>query len=134
MKIIVGYDGSNVAKEALNVAAKHGKAFNASVDIVTSLEGGTNQDIEEQAQKIQNAERELEYAKSLLVEDGIICQTHLLIRGLNPGKDIVQFAEENKADEIIIGIRRRSRTGKLFFGSTAQSVILNAPCPVVSVK
>ncbi|MGW8186758.1 MAG: universal stress protein, partial [Desulfobacterales bacterium] len=57
-----------------------------------------------------------------------------LVRGLSPGEDLVQFAKENRIDEIIIGVRRRSKVGKLVFGSTAQFVILNAPCPVVSVK
>jgi nucleotide-binding universal stress UspA family protein len=37
-------------------------------------------------------------------------------------------------EEIIIGVRRRSKVGKLLFGSTAQYVILKAPCPVVSVR
>jgi nucleotide-binding universal stress UspA family protein len=58
----------------------------------------------------------------------------VLISDLEPGEDLVQFAEENKIDEIIIGIRKRSKVGKLMFGSTAQYVILNAPCPVVSIK
>jgi nucleotide-binding universal stress UspA family protein len=53
---------------------------------------------------------------------------------LEAGEDLVQLAKENNVDEIIIGVRRRSKVGKLFFGSTAQYVILNAPCPVVSVK
>ena len=53
---------------------------------------------------------------------------------LESGEDLVQFAEQNKIDEIILGIRKRSKVGKLMFGSTAQYVILNAPCPVVSVK
>jgi len=53
---------------------------------------------------------------------------------LEAGEDLVQLAEEKQIDEIIIGVRRRSKVGKLIFGSTAQYVILNAPCPVVSVK
>jgi nucleotide-binding universal stress UspA family protein len=53
---------------------------------------------------------------------------------LQAGEDLVMLAEENKVDEIIIGVRRRSKVGKLLFGSTAQYVILNASCPVVSVK
>ena len=60
--------------------------------------------------------------------------THLLIRGLSAGEDLVQFAEEEMVDEIIIGIRRRSKVEKLVFGSTAQFVILKAHCPVVTVK
>ena len=46
----------------------------------------------------------------------------------------MQFAEEEMADEIIIGIKRRSKVEKLVFGSTAQFVILKAHCPVVTVK
>jgi len=47
---------------------------------------------------------------------------------------MVQFANDTKVSEIIIGVRRRSKVGKLLFGSTAQYVILEAPCPVVAVK
>ena len=47
---------------------------------------------------------------------------------------LVEFADQNDIIEIVIGVRRRSKVGKLLFGSTAQYVILTAPCPVVSVK
>jgi nucleotide-binding universal stress UspA family protein len=58
----------------------------------------------------------------------------LSVRGLEAGEDIVQMAEERKADEIIIGIQRKSKVGKLLFGSTAQYIILRAPCPVLTVQ
>ena len=61
-------------------------------------------------------------------------ETHLLISGRQSGEDLVKFAEQNKIDEIVIGIRRRSKAGKLLFGSTGQYVILNAHCPLVSIK
>jgi len=38
MKILVGYDGTNAAKEALNLAKVHAKSFGATVDVVTSME------------------------------------------------------------------------------------------------
>ena len=130
MKILVGYDGTNSAKEALNLAKTHAKLFNASVDVVTSMQKGT----EQQREEIEQAERGLEYAKSLFEDIDITCNTHLLIRGLSAGEDLVEFAAENQVDEIIVGVKRRSKVGKLLMGSTAQFVILQADCPVVSVK
>ena len=130
MKIVVGYDGTSAAKEALDLAKIHAKAFGATVEVVTSMEKGT----EDQREEIEQAERGLEWAKSLFEENDIECGTHLLIRGMAPGEDLVEFAKESNADEIIVGVKRRSKVGKLLMGSTAQFVILQAACPVVSVK
>lgn len=130
MKILVGYDGSNVAKEALKLARRHARAFGAGVDIVTSMESGT----EGEQRAIDDAERGLEWAKTLFDEKGVPCKTHLLIRGMSPGEDLVQFAREHEIDEIVVGVKRRSKVEKILMGSTAQYVVLQAPCPVVSVK
>ena len=130
MKILVGYDGTNSAKEALNLAKSHAKVFGASVEVVTSMP--TEPDSERKM--IEQAERGLEYAKSLFEEEDIACNTHLLIRGLSPGEDLVEFANENQIDQIVVGVKRRSKVGKLLMGSTAQYVILQAECPVISVK
>jgi nucleotide-binding universal stress UspA family protein len=130
MKILVGYDGSNAAKDALALARKHAKAFDAEIEVVTSLVGGTATE----AVEVQQAQEELDYAEETCKKDNIACKTHLLIKGLSPGEDLVQFAQEKKIDQIVIGVKRRSKMGKLLFGSNAQYVILNAPCPVVTVK
>jgi nucleotide-binding universal stress UspA family protein len=130
MKILVGYDGSSSSKEALRLAKIHARAFGASVEVATSMFKGS----EDEQEQIRKAEKGLEYTQSVFQSDDIDCNTHLLIRGLAAGEDLVQFAQEQGADEIIIGVKRRSKVGKLMFGSTAQYVILNAGCPVVSVK
>jgi len=130
-KIMVCFDGSVVAKEALKLAQAHAKAFDAKVYLLTSMIGGP----EVPRREFDNAERDLkEYAETYFRQKGIACETRLLIRGLTPGEDLVQFAEENGIEEIILGVRRRSKVGKLLFGSTAQYVILSAACPVVTVK
>lgn len=130
MKILVGYDGSNAGKDAIELAISHAKAFNADIEVVASLIGGSVTEVVE----IRHAEEDMAYAKNRIEKEGIACSTHVLIRNMAPGEDVVQFAEENSVDEIIIGIKRRSKVGKLLFGSNAQYIILNAPCPVVSVK
>jgi nucleotide-binding universal stress UspA family protein len=130
MKILVGYDGSNVSKEAIAIAAKHVDAFKAEIILVHSMVGGP----EVPRKDFEDAENNLDYEKNILLDKKIPCQSILSVRGLEAGEDLVQLADEHKADEIIIGVRRRSKVGKLIFGSTAQYVILNASCPVVTVK
>ena len=130
MKILVGFDGSNSAKDALALAKKHAAAFDAKVIIVSSLTGGSVT----HAVEVEHATENLESAKKMFDDDGIACETKLLVRGMTPGEDLVDFAKEKAIDEIIIGIKRRSKVGKLLFGSNAQYVIIKAPCPVVTVK
>lgn len=130
MKLLVGYDGSNSAKEALSLAAKHARAFNAAIDIVTSMETGTV----EEAGDIQKAKTDLEAAEKSMADQNIPVESHLLIRGMKPGEDLVQFARESSVDGIYIGVKRRSKVGKLLFGSNAQYIILKAPCPVTTVR
>lgn len=130
MKIIVAFDGSNMAKAAMEVALKHAQAFGAQLVVVWSMFKGE----EDQQEIIQRAENTLAYWKDIIQQKDLACETHLLIRGLEAGEDLVRFATEHQAEEIVIGVRRRSKVGKLVFGSTAQYVILNAPCPVVCVR
>ena len=130
MKILVGYDGSNVSKEAIAVAETHANAFKAEIILVQSMVGGP----EVPRKDFETAENNLDTEKNILMDKKIPCKPILSVRGLQPGEDLVQLADENKVDEIIIGVRRRSKVGKLIFGSTAQYVVLNAPCPVVTVK
>ena len=50
------------------------------------------------------------------------------------GDEIVAVAAEINATRVVVGGRKRTPTGKAVFGSTAQKVVLNAPCPVTFVK
>jgi nucleotide-binding universal stress UspA family protein len=130
MKILVGFDGSRVSGAALNLAAEHAQAFDAQILLVQSMTGGP----EMLRSDFENAERELISRKNQFREKNIACESLLSVRGLSPGEDLVRLAKEHTVNEIIVGVRRRSKVGKLVFGSTAQFVILNAPCPVVTVK
>jgi nucleotide-binding universal stress UspA family protein len=96
MNILVGYDRSNSAKDALKWAKARAKAFDANVDMITSMVEANNDRYEDMLQ----AELGLEYAKTLLAEDNIHCETHLLIRGYSPGEELIQFAKDNQISEI----------------------------------
>jgi nucleotide-binding universal stress UspA family protein len=131
MKIVVGYDGSDRSEPALALAVLHARAFNGRVYVLRCLETGADRSIEE----VEKAERDLGEVRRYLSVRKVSCEIHLhlMLSGLNPGKDLVQFSKGIDADEIILAIRKKSKLGKLIFGSTAQHVILNAHCPVATV-
>lgn len=130
MKILVGYKGKKRAKSLLDQAIHRAKPYSGKVFVITSLFGRENTT----GKHIADVERNLAEAGKYLEEQGIQFQTHFLIQGKSPGEDIIDFTKKNKIDEIIIGVRNRSKVGKLLFGSTAQFVILQAECPVTTVK
>ncbi len=130
MDIVVGFDGTSPAMKALDLAKTYAKAFDAKIHLVTSLKGGPG----ERQEIIDAAQSALSSAKKNVQDDGFSCEDHLLIRGMDPGEDIVEFADEKQADLIFIGVLRTSKVAKLLLGSNAQYVILQATCPVVTVK
>ena len=131
MNVLVGYDGSNASKDALKLAQKHSKAFGAKIVIVKSVTRNYPLD----HRLIQAAEEKLEREiRNQLNGDITSYKTRLLVSSRSSGENLVWFAELENIAEIIIGVRRRSKVGKLLLGSTAQYVILHAPCPVITVK
>lgn len=140
MNILVCYDGSPAAKMALETGIKIGKALDAEIHIFKSVspEGDSKEVFEfiksEVEKEIENSKAQLEEACQIADKFGVECKTHISKYGKTPSEDIIDFAKEIEAEYILIGIRKLSRVGKLLFGSTAQYVILNSPCPVMTVR
>ncbi len=130
MKVLVGYNGSKASKLALDEARRYAKAFDATVYVMNSVEGGKG----EKPEDIARANEILNEAKQLMDEQGVPYEISQLVRGMSPGEDLVYFARDNEIDHIFLGIEKTSRVGKLLLGSTAQYIILKAHCPVTTVK
>jgi nucleotide-binding universal stress UspA family protein len=129
MKILVAYDKNTSTSKVLDKALKRAKESKAYVYLIRTCDPDTKE------REIREIEHRLnEVRQEVFQKHGIESEVHLLIRGLAPGEDIVQYAYEKDVDEIIIGIKKRSKVEKMVFGSTAQYVILEAHCPVLAVK
>lgn len=57
----------------------------------------------------------------------------LIVHG-EAASEIVRVAKEHAADLIVISSHGRTGWGRILFGSTAESVVRHAPCPVLVVK
>lgn len=66
--------------------------------------------------------------------DSVQVDVRSAVRGDDLAGEIIDLATELDADMIVIGLRRRSPVGKLFLGSTAQDVLLNASVAVLAVR
>ncbi|MET1123731.1 MAG: universal stress protein [Archaeoglobaceae archaeon] len=128
--IVVAVDHSERTPRIVEFAIEEAKLRREKLAFVHSLYGGEKTTEKE----IELAEKLLDYVVGLAESRGVEAEKHLLIRGNDPAKDIVEFADEVNASMIIIGVRKRRPAGKLLFGSVAQDVILNARQPVVCIK
>ena len=131
MKFLVCYDETNEAKEALIVAQEHARVWNAKLEVVNAV-------IRIEPLKHSKVEKmEISLAgqvKDVLGGDDPPYEVQLLLTDLTSGEQLVKFAEDLNIDLIFLGIVKKSKVGKLLFGSTAQYIILHAPCPVVTVQ
>lgn len=57
-------------------------------------------------------------------------ETYQIIRGNSPAADIFDIAAEVDADELVIGVRKRSQTDRLLFGSVAQDIMRQSDYPM----
>jgi nucleotide-binding universal stress UspA family protein len=131
MKFLVCYDGAGTSAAVLKEAQAHAKVWNATLEVVKTV----TRELAIKHAKILEMEKELEANVSKQIgDDGVTYNVQLLVTSLEPGEKLVKFAEEEEIDLIFLGIIKKSKVSKLFFGSTAQYVILQASCPVVTVK
>ncbi len=128
--IVVGYVPKSEGRAALRRAAEEARLRGARLIVVNSARGGRDFDDDDAVK----ADAELATVSQQLKDAGIEAEVRQLVRGMDVAEDLIAVAEENAADFIVIGLRRRSPVGKLILGSNAQRILLDAPCPVLAVK
>jgi nucleotide-binding universal stress UspA family protein len=129
--LMVCYEDADVSRETLRLAQKYAKEWQVVVDVVSAFK-------REEPLAISEVKR-MEDAfhiqiKEQFINNDIPYHAHLLVDIYSPGEQLVKFSEGKDYEFIFIGISKRSKVGKLLFGSTAQYIILNAPCPVITLN
>jgi len=57
-------------------------------------------------------------------------ETHQFVRDNDPHEDLLTHADAVDADELVIGVRKRSQTDRLIFGSVAQDIMRQSDYPM----
>ena len=130
MAIVVGYVPTKEGRAALRRAADEALLRKSRLIVINSNRGGRDYDSDE----AQRFEVDLSRVQAELDDQGLEHEVRQLVRGNEPAVDLIAVAEEEQADFIVIGLRRRTPVGKLILGSNAQRILLDASCPVLAVK
>jgi nucleotide-binding universal stress UspA family protein len=64
----------------------------------------------------------------------VYCTVETVLAEGKPSREILREAAERRSDLIVIGIHGRGAMDRLFFGSTAQHVVREAICPVLTLR
>jgi universal stress protein A len=134
-KILFPTDFSTASTEALKWATSLARDSGASLTIVHVEEPPMAYGGGEMYVGAEEGDREA--LKKTLVEvlplDPAIRFEHKLLIG-DPATAIVQTADDENADFIVIGTHGRTGLTRLLMGSVAEAVIRRAKCPVLTIK
>ncbi|MCE1178588.1 MAG: universal stress protein [Micrococcales bacterium] len=130
MAIVVGYVPTKEGQAALRMASEECLMRKSKLVVISSNRGGKDLHTEDAVR----FEEMLKGIQTQLDGEGIEHEVRQLVRGNDPSEDLIEVAQSEDAELIVIGLRRRSPVGKLILGSNAQRILLDAPCPVLAVK
>ena len=128
MTIVVGYVPTPEGEAALTAAIAESRLREQPLHSVNSARGDSLVD----SRFVQ--ESGIDELRSRLDASGVVYEIDQKVRGHEASEEVVEAADRVKATLIVIGLRRRTPTGKLLTGSQAQRILLDAHCPVLAVK
>ena len=137
-KILVLVDGSEPSMDAADYAISISKEYNAELYALHVIRAdvdlfGPHETSEFMTRMRNEGEKYLNKVKLNANEKNIQIKTEI-ISSINIAGGIVDYAEENNIDLIVIGTRGSSGFKKLLLGSVASHVVTYAHCPVMVVK
>jgi nucleotide-binding universal stress UspA family protein len=132
--VVVGYDGSPCAKEAVRVAIEVGKAYNEKVIVAFAYElnpvAGEIHDYHAALKEL--ATKRLEEATELATShDGAEVEAVIVER--SPAQGLVELADERDARVIVVGTRGEHPIRGALLGSTPHKLLQLSDRPVLVV-
>jgi nucleotide-binding universal stress UspA family protein len=128
MTIVVGYVPTPEGQAALDAAVEEARRRGSRLLVLNTSKGDSYADPR------YATPQQLESVRGELEASGLELDIRQQVRGHEPAEEVVSLATQENAELLVIGLRRRTALGKFIMGSTAQRILLDAPCPVLAVK
>jgi len=141
--IVVGTDGSDTARKAVETAADLAKQGGGDLHIVMAAQqvpesrlrserAGVPDDVAHTVNPNEDTEAELKEAAQAYEDSGIKVHTHA--KSGDPADAIIDVAESNGADLIVVGNKGMTGARRFLLGSVPNKVSHHAPCNVMIVR
>jgi nucleotide-binding universal stress UspA family protein len=141
--IVIAYDGSVGADSALGVAAKLARLCEAELTVLTVYRHHSRLEASFSVQRPDDTEttddimrayaREIAEAGKARATEAGAPRVRAFVKGGQPARGIVSFANEHKADLIVVGSRGLGSVEGFLVGSVSHKITGLAECPVLVV-
>ncbi len=142
--IVVGTDGSETATKAVREAAELASKLDAGMEIVSAYEPVGTQRLKEEARQVpqdmqwmvsprEDVEATLREATEMVKEIGVTAVKCHAREG-DPADAILDVAEEQGSDLIVVGNKGMTGAKRFLLGSVPNKVSHHAPCSVLIVR
>ena len=141
--IVVGTDGSDTARKAVDEAIDLAKSVGASLYLVSAYEPVPQSRLREEARQApadlqwmvnprEDVDATLADAAEVVREAGV--QVETFAREGDPADAILDVAEERNADLIVVGNKGMTGARRFLLGSVPNKVSHHAPCSVLIIR
>jgi nucleotide-binding universal stress UspA family protein len=141
--IVVGTDGSDTARKAVDAAVELGRLTGATLEIVSAYEPVPAQRLRAEARQVpadlewivnprEDVEATLAEASGRVQGAGLTARTYA--REGDPADAILDVAEERGSDLIVVGNKGMTGAKRFLLGSVPNRVSHHAPCSVLIVR
>jgi len=141
--IVVGTDGSETARKAVQQATDLAKQVGAAVSLVSAYEPVSNQRLREESRQapkdmewMVNAREDVEATLQEASEqvEGAGVKVDTFAREGDAADAILDVAEEQHADLIVVGNKGMTGAKRFLLGSVPNKVSHHAPCSVLIIR
>ncbi len=141
--IVVGTDGSETARKAVEAAVDLAKLSGAKVELVSAYEPVSSQRLRDEARQVppdlqwmvnprEDVDATLAEAAERVGEAGVASRVYA--REGDPADAILDVAEELGSDLIVVGNKGMTGAKRFLLGSVPNKVSHHAPCSVLIIR